>query len=294
MVQMVQMDHLEIIQPNVNSRCPANTPDRLKNMALKKPFFGLPVLARLALLILSCYGIQASAQTFQWDGSYAGITAGAYRAENKWTTTAVAPSISAGVTVGANPQDHFDASTKRLAALAGYNWRLGDAWLMGLEADFGNGGATSPIRLIPGSDITVGGTQFTTNRPYASFTMDWDASLRGRLGYLLSPDTLLQGSVGFAWQQVKVSAACVAGAICTNAHNESLSKTLSGWTLGFGLEHRLQGHWLVRADYRYADFGSLNHTFFTDGFVFNTADDRFFTKVNTRTQLFNLGLVYKF
>ncbi|MGY4305215.1 opacity protein-like surface antigen [Bradyrhizobium sp. USDA 4369] len=51
------------------------------------------------------------------------------------------------------------------------------------------------------------------------------------------------------------------------------------------------GHWLMRADYRYADFGTWTQPFFNVGGGF---DDRFTAHVTTRTHTATVGIAYKF
>jgi outer membrane immunogenic protein len=61
----------------------------------------------------------------------------------------------------------------------GYNWQIDDSWVAGLEGDVslasvhGNGNSTPP--------------QDTPN----SYDLNWAANIRGRIGFLIMPDTLL-------------------------------------------------------------------------------------------------------
>ena len=68
---------------------------------------------------------------------------------------------------------------------------------------------------------------------------------------------------------------------------------MPGWTLGAGVEHLLTAAWLVRAEYRYADFGQANPTFFTYN-IGGNGDDRVYAHVRIRTHTVNLGAAYKF
>jgi outer membrane immunogenic protein len=94
--------------------------------------------------------------------------------------------------------------------------------------------------------------------------MRWDASVRARVGYLISPDLLAYAAGGIAWQSVQVSATCqhslpdplcavMADTPFATATNNSI---LTGWTIGAGLEYRIYGNWLLRGEYRYSDFGT--------------------------------------
>ena len=46
-------------------------------------------------------------------------------------------------------------------------------------------------------------------------------------------------------------------------HYDSQTLIVPGWMVGAGVEHMLAANWLVRLEYRYADFGQINPTFFT-------------------------------
>jgi outer membrane immunogenic protein len=60
-----------------------------------------------------------------------------------------------------------------------------------------------------------------------------------------------------------------------------------------GVEHLLTAAWLVRAEYRYADFGQANPTFFASSIGFG-GDDRVYAHVRVRTHTVSLGMAYKF
>ncbi len=67
----------------------------------------------------------------------------------------------------------------------------------------------------------------------------------------------------------------------------SNSSTRAGWTVGGGLETRLQSNWLLRAEYRYADFGSVTYQ---DNVLGDSAT--YEERVRTHTAL--VGLTYQF
>jgi outer membrane immunogenic protein len=108
----------------------------------------------------------------------------------------------------------------------------------------------------------------------SSFTVKttWDASIRGRLGFLLVPNVLLYGTAGVSWLHVEATSNCDAtGPDGTCAPNAPLGAFFSppiianstarpGWTLGAGFEVNLWGRWLVRSEYRYADYGTWENT----------------------------------
>jgi outer membrane immunogenic protein len=83
---------------------------------------------------------------------------------------------------------------------------------------------------------------------YASQT-PVEGSIRGRLGFALDR-ALFYVTGGAAFAGV------------TNTYQSwfgynSIGRSLAGWTIGGGLEYALFNNWSVRAEYRYADFGSM-------------------------------------
>jgi outer membrane immunogenic protein len=228
-----------------------------------------------------------------WNGVYAGVAVSSGTARNDWTTSAPMPTI-ANVKLGADPSASFDASGSRYSILLGNNWRLGSRGVWGVEAALGDGERRSATRMMPGADITQGVTHFTTDVPTASVSTNWDFNLRARAGVLWSPQTLVYGAAGVAWQNRTLSASCVAGSICTIPHNDSVSQTTPGWTAGLGVEHNFLRGWRVRLEYRESDFGSFRHTFFTSGLVPGAQDDRYTAEVKTHVSEWSLGLIYGF
>src|SRR5262249_18012024 len=153
----------------------------------------------------------------------------------------------------------------RGGVFGGYDMQFGSSWVGGIEADWHgeNNKDTQPgysIGLPAGPVNTSRGDNRTING-------QWDASLRARLGYLVTPSTLLFATGGAAWEHVKVSSFCdgtAAGGIigyCANFGfpSQSLtgSSTRSGWTIGGGFETMLSAHWIVRAEYRYSNYGTM-------------------------------------
>ena len=65
---------------------------------------------------------------------------------------------------------------------------------------------------------------------------------------------------GLAWTQISVYGALLQDGAADSRHETHASETLAGWTIGGGLEYALHGNWTARAEYMFADFGSLSTT----------------------------------
>jgi outer membrane immunogenic protein len=101
---------------------------------------------------------------------------------------------------------------------------------------------------------------------------NWDASVRVRLGTLVTPSVLIYGTAGGAAGQVESSFNYSAttvysyesapGAPAPITHTTSGAGNWTdirlGWTAGAGFEALLTKNWRVRAEYRYTDLGQFS------------------------------------
>ncbi|WP_315780745.1 MULTISPECIES: outer membrane protein [unclassified Bradyrhizobium] len=233
-----------------------------------------------------------------WTGLYAGVSVGARWADHDWRTSDVSPNFGPGVFVPtAGTSGAMDSAAARIGGYLGVNWQFAPSWVAGIEGDFGWADNKKSASPLPGTaGLFFGGPM--VGLPAGSVKDTWDGSVRARLGYLVTPSTLLYGSGGVAWQRVELNASCAVvpgNSFCFgNPHNETFASTRVGWTVGGGVEHMIGGHWLLRADYRYADFGTWTQPFFVAGGVGVGFDDRFTAHVTTRTHTATVGLAYKF
>jgi outer membrane immunogenic protein len=253
----------------------------------------------------------ALAPVFNWTGFYVGGEAGAKWADPTWTTTQFITNPSPGFIVDASSPAKFDMTGFRLGGYAGYNWQFAPNWVVGIEGDIAAADDTATMRGIPGCALprvnTCVGTSGLVSGPgpgvdVSSVTMGWDASLRARLGVLVTPQVLLYGTGGVAWQKVQTSAGCQHSGpdpLCFNTAGspfalDTNSTIRSGWTVGGGVEAFICGscgNWLVRAEYRYADFGTWNNSL---NLSVPGAVDIVHLNLKTVTQIATIGFAYKF
>ena len=226
------------------------------------------------------------APVYNWTGFYVGGNVGARWSNSNWTTNDFG---GAGTVSAVDNGVSLNKTSIRFGGYAGYNWMFAPAWLAGLEADLGWAGGTATHTPFPG--IANFAAALGTGNDFVNAKLGWDGSVRGRLGYLVAPNWLVYGTGGVAWQQITTSATCtgvVPNSYCVGAFSDSSTVTKTGWTLGGGVETMLGGNWIGRAEYRYANFGSVSNTFpQAPNFGFNAT-----VKVQTSTVV--LGLAYKF
>ena len=119
----------------------------------------------------------------------------------------------------------------------------------------------------------------------------------GELDALFEDPEVRAAVAGFGTSNLLVALPKSSSTYCTQArgawHYDSQTRWMPGWTIGAGLEHMLADHWLLRLEYRYADFGQANPTFFAPNLGAN-GDDRVFAHVWVKTHTVSLGAAYKF
>jgi outer membrane immunogenic protein len=159
-----------------------------------------------------------------WAGFYLGVNGG-----GGWgTTTYDAP---ATFLFG----DKNKTSGGLVGGHAGYNWQYGSV-VTGLEAD------------VDSADI-----KGTNVSPFFRFpvtrTVKFDelATARARLGYTVWPDLLAYGTAGAAWGHSSSTLAIGPVAFEGTASN-------FGWVAGAGLEYKVWGNFIARAEYLHYDF----------------------------------------
>ncbi len=225
-----------------------------------------------------------------WTGFYLGASGGLRREDHKWTTNSI------GITSITVPNNEdFNDTGARFGGFAGYNFQLTPKLVAGIEADFAWGKTkTSTNHTIPGT--LAGGplplASILTDT--SSFQTEWDASLRGRIGALVTPDTLVYLTGGAAWQRITAQVSCDAAfsVVClTSSQVDTQKTTLTGWTLGGGIESVLAGAWTSRIEYRYAQYGDFNHLLMP--MLGCQCEGNLDTTISLSTHTFIAGIAYK-
>lgn len=240
--------------------------------------------------------VKAAPAAVSWSGVYAGLGLGvrASRTDATKTSDNTVPPFNSG-NADTLP---LDGVAFRGSPYLGYNWQFAPVWVAGLEGDVGLADRTT---TLGGIEFAPGGGQ-TTNAPDGgndglSVRNTWDASLRGRLGYLVTPILMVYGTAGVAWQHFDVTSTCVSPSFCVlNGFTPaviSFSTTRTGGTVGGGIETALWRHWLARAEYRYADLGTASYNL-SRAFTTNKGGVRSENfDLTERTHTVTFGLAYK-
>jgi outer membrane immunogenic protein len=198
-----------------------------------------------------------------WCGWYAGLNVGgAWDAGSSAAT--FAPSTAATAIFFANNEFPTSLSTDPKGVIGGgqigYNWQASPNFVLGLEADIQGSGykGTATAIPVPGPILFV---PFATTVEQHS---NWFGTVRGRAGFVATPNLLIYGTGGLAYGQTEVSFntaptgfACGPGFTCAAA---SSSTTRAGWTAGGGFEWMIVPHWSLKAEYLYVDLGTQSAT----------------------------------
>ncbi len=238
-----------------------------------------------------------------WTGFYLGAELGGKWADAKWTTTSIVQENSP-FNLDSPSTQKFDPSSVRGGVYLGYNWQFAPQWVGGVEADWAGANMHTTTVGMPGC-LSASCDPFSGERSIlgdaASVKLGWDASVRARLGYLVSPGLLLYSTGGVAWQNIKTSATCqfsLADLLCFGLPGSpfvtvSNTTTRTGWTIGGGIEAKISANWILRGEYRYADFG----TFSTQANLNSpgaSAPTILAYQLKLNTQIATVGIAYKF
>jgi outer membrane immunogenic protein len=233
----------------------------------------------LAADLLKAPAMPLGGPVLSWTGWYIGATAGyGWGGDgvnnvvlSSFCTTGIAgcpppaPAASAALVAAIPPHLSPDPKGFIGGGEFGYNFQLGQ-FVLGVEADFS--GAD-----IKGSDAQVGSAAVagfpgnTVNvAAAASEKLDFLATLRARLGFLLTPSLLVYGTGGGAFGHVSttttfseaVGGPCSCGPFPTVA--TTTSSTMPGWTAGGGLEWMFAPQWSLKGEYLYYNLGTLSTT----------------------------------
>ncbi len=225
---------------------------------------------------------------YSWTGFYAGGNIG-YGWGSGQTDTAGSGStiafpgvlpITNNFAFGGDHKSAFDGVVG--GGQIGYNYQYDERWVLGFEVDFQGSaqrGSNAFANSIAGPlcDTAAPGPTCTATSPLNGTAVtgyeakiDWFGTVRGRLGWLATDQTLLYVTGGLAYGHVSVSGNLNVSAADTAIGSTfgpstsafSASKTKIGFAVGGGIEGKFAGwlppSWTWKVEYLYVDLGSLD------------------------------------
>ena len=207
---------------------------------------------------------------YSWAGGYFGITAGGgWGSFHPSTSTVFDPNgyfVGTGTVAALNSAGAQSIKPTGFTGglEAGYNWQSGN-FVFGIEGDIESfrlrGGATNSAAY---PCCAPAGLIVTSNAG-----TDWLATARIRLGFAAG-DWLFFGTGGAAFTNLKANfafsdncgqfASCNGPGGANGAETAFFSAVKTGYAVGGGVEKAIGRNWTVKAEYLYADFGSVTGT----------------------------------
>jgi len=91
----------------------------------------------------------------------------------------------------------------------------------------------------------------------------WLGTLRGRLGFLLTPTLLVYGTGGLAYSEVSASTSLAQSDTFTNftgsgVGGNGFAELVTGWTAGGGVQWMFTQNWSVKIEYLRYDLGTAS------------------------------------
>lgn len=190
-----------------------------------------------------------------WTGFYAGVNGGySWTSSNAITQSYVDTASGGFVTNAALGNIPFQTQAPNQGFIGGgqvgFNWQFDNRFVVGVEADLqGLTGGDGTVNVISGNSAT------SFSRGIAEI-----GTVRGRVGYLVTPTVLVFGSGGLAYGQGSLTGNYYGAWTPPVQLIDYETQTLAGFAAGGGVEWLFLPKWSVKAEYLYYDLGALTTT----------------------------------
>ena len=244
----------------------------MKKLLLSGLAFGAFIVPAIGADMAPYY--KAAPPLCAWCGWYIGVNAGYHwfnsgSVDTATTNLSAAPGLNGDVGAAISAQGTGSVTTKSGdfagGGQFGYNWQAANV-VYGLETDIqgmaGAHGATlTNVGTVPGAAAVIGSTGAISS----SKSITYLGTVRGRAGYLFTPEFLVYGTGGLAYGGVRTSTTIQESLGFTDTPDPfgtsgSAPATLIGWTAGVGVEWLFWSRWSAKIEYRYYDLGSVTNT----------------------------------
>jgi len=161
---------------------------------------------------------------------------------------------------------------------AGYNWKFENDWLVGLEAGMNFMSQNDSSRLYRTSGAPT---------PLAiEVKQDWEASIVARVGKVID-DTYLPYLLGGAtWTKLESR---YVGSVAPSGFAKWKNDTVSGFTLGAGIEAKITENFHARLEYRYNNYGDAHTKHSRTAPPLNTDES-----IDYNSNVVTVGFIYRF
>ena len=203
------------------------------------------------------------APSFSWSGAYIGGQLGYGFGKSKLTANPDPTDPDASASASFKPNGFLGG------VYAGYNFDVGNNVILGADGDFNYANLKKSRSAF---DPDMGATVSLESK------LQWSGAVRARAGYAIDR-FMPYVAGGVAFGNVKTT-------FQIDGDGYSNSRTMTGWTIGTGLDYAATDNVILRLEYRYTDFGKKNLSF---GNADNVGTSSKFTTNDIR-----VGVAYKF
>ena len=261
----------------------------MRKLLLSGAAFGMLGTPAMAADAAPAYKIPAPIPVFSWSGCYVGgDVGGAWGSQGVLNTSQLAVAFPPVVLSQAPANTTATGGSVIGGGHIGCNYQWTPFLVIGIEGDFSGASlnATGHAQSLFGGAAAPGGSITWSTR------LDSIATLRGRVGFAWTPNTLVYLTGGGAWGRTSYSSTDVFFFGCPACATTSFSSTSSGLVLGGGLEWAPWGNnWIVRAEYLYYSLGGATGAGFVAGIPVAAANP---TWSSMAVSSGRAGLSYKF
>jgi outer membrane immunogenic protein len=217
----------------------------------------------------------AAPMVCNWCGFYFGANAGyAWTEDNSVNSVGSLPFIFAGIAPATGPAVVTGATSNIPVGNSngfigggqvGYNLQYQN-FVYGIEADIQ--GLTGSGSGAISNGVGIAGFAAAANTTLAATdSVKWLGTVRGRLGYTITPSVLFYGTAGLAYGEANSSVAIgqqltgagAGGATGPYGSAVSISSTRTGWTAGGGAEWMMTRNWTAKVEYLHYDLGTASY-----------------------------------
>jgi outer membrane immunogenic protein len=178
--------------------------------------------------------------------------------------------------------DGFGGEGGALTIGGGYDYQFAPKIVAGLLIDYTMHGADTDLDLNIGNLVTAN----------VGFGLDNELSVGGRLGYLVTPATLIYGSAGYSRIELDDARVGVNIGPLSFGTRVASSGAIDGFFLGGGIETKITDNISLKLDYRYTNGDSEQITLLPD--VLPEANDFVRAEIDPDIQTVRMSLDYRF